>query len=56
MERKNADVGKIAVCLFMRHKNVLTALFKNPAKMAKAVGLEVEAFTKRLSVDANGAL
>jgi len=35
---------------------VLTALFKNLAKMAKAAGLEGEAFTKRLSVDANGAL
>lgn len=35
---------------------MLTALFKDPAKISKAAGLEVEAFTKRLSVDANGAL
>lgn len=35
---------------------MLTALFKNPAKMAKAVGLEMDAFTQKLSVDANGAL
>ena len=35
---------------------MLTALFKNLAKMAKAAGLEMEAFTQKLSVDANGAL
>ncbi len=35
---------------------MLTALFKDPAKIAKAAGLEMEAFTQKLSVDANGAL
>lgn len=37
-------------------QNVLTALFKEPEKMAKAAGLEVQSFTKLLSTDANAAL
>lgn len=52
MDQNQVAVEKGATAL----QNVLTALFKNPAKMAKAAGLEVEAFTKKLSVDANGAL
>ncbi len=35
---------------------MLTALFKDPAKIAKAARLEMEAFAKKLLVDANGAL
>lgn len=52
MDQNQVAVEKGATAL----QNVLTALFKDPAKMAKAAGLEVEAFTKKLSVDANGAL
>lgn len=52
MDQNQVEVEKGATAL----QNVLTALFKDPAKMAKAAGLEVEAFTKKLSVDANGAL
>ena len=52
MDQNQVAVEKGATAL----QNVLTALFKDPAKMAKAAGLEVEAFTQKLSVDANGAL
>lgn len=52
MDQNQVAVEKGATAL----QNVLTALFKDPAKMVKAAGLEVEAFTKKLSVDANGAL
>ena len=52
MDQNQVNVEKGATAL----QNVLTALFKDPAKMAKTAGLEVEAFTKKLSVDANGAL
>lgn len=52
MDQNQVAVEKGATAL----QNVLTALFKDPAKMAKAAGLEVKAFTKKLSVDANGAL
>lgn len=52
MDQNQVAVEKGATAL----QNVLTALFKDPAKMAKAAGLEVESFTQKLSVDANGAL
>lgn len=37
-------------------QNVITALYTNPAKMAKAAGLEVKAFTDLLKTDGNAAV
>lgn len=52
LDQNQVNVEKGATAL----QNVLTALFKEPEKMAKAAGLEVESFTKLLSTDANAAL
>lgn len=37
-------------------QNVITALYTNPAKMAKAAGLEVKQFTELLKTDGNAAV
>ena len=52
LDQNQVNVEKGATAL----QNVLTALFKEPEKMAKAAGLEVKSFTKLLSTDANAAL
>ena len=52
MDQNQVNVEKGATAL----QNVLTALFKEPEKMAKAAGLEVKQFTELLSTDANAAL
>ena len=52
MDQNQVNVEKGATAL----QNVLTALFKEPEKMAKAAGLEVKQFTQLLSTDANAAL
>lgn len=52
LDQNQVNVEKGATAL----QNVLTALFKEPEKMAKAAGLEVQSFTKLLSTDANAAL
>lgn len=52
MDQNQVNVEKGATAL----QNVLTALFKEPGKMAKAAGLEVKQFTELLSTDANAAL
>lgn len=52
MDQNQVNVEKGATAL----QNVLTALFAEPEKMAKAAGLEVKQFTELLSTDANAAL
>ncbi len=52
LDQNAVNVEKGATAL----QNVFTALFKNPAKMAQAAGLEVQKFTELLSTDANAAL
>lgn len=52
MDQNQVAVEKGATAV----QNVLTALFQNPAKMAKAAGLEVKQFTQLLKEDANAAL
>ena len=52
MDQNQVNVEKGATAL----QNVLTALFAEPEKMAKAAGLEVKQFTEQLSTDANAAL
>lgn len=52
MDQNQVNVEKGATAL----QNVLTALFKEPEKMARAAGLEVQSFTNLLSTDANAAL
>ena len=52
MDQNQVNVEKGATAL----QNVLTALFAEPGKMAKAAGLEVKQFTELLSTDANAAL
>ena len=52
MDQNQVAVEKGATAL----QNVLTALFRDPAKMARAAGLEVKQFTKMLREDANTAL
>lgn len=37
-------------------QNVLTAIYRRPAKMAKAAGLDVQKFTELVKTDANAAL
>lgn len=37
-------------------QNVLTAIYRHPAKMAKAAGLDVKKFTELVKTDANAAL
>lgn len=52
MDQNQVAVEKGATAL----QNVLTAIFRDPAKMAKAAGLEVEEFARKLKEDANAAL
>ena len=52
MDQNAVNVEKGATAL----QNVLVALYQQPAKMAKAAGLEVKKFTRLLSTDANTAL
>ncbi len=52
MDQNQVAVEKGATAL----QNVLTALFQNPAKLAKTAGLEVRQFTQLLKEDANAAL
>lgn len=52
MDQNAVNVEKGATAL----QNVLVALYQQPAKMAKAAGLEVKEFTRLLSTDANTAL
>lgn len=52
LDQNAVSVEKGATAL----QNVITALFKDPAKMAQAAGLEVQKFTQLLSTDANEAI
>lgn len=52
LDQNAVNVEKGATAL----QNALTALFKDPAKMASAAGLEVEKFTNLLKTDANTAV
>lgn len=52
MDQSGVGVERGATAL----QNVITALYKNPAKLAAAAGLEVEKFAALLRTDANAAL
>ena len=52
LDQNMVNVEKGATAL----QNVITALYTNPAKMAKAAGLEVKAFTDLLKTDGNAAV
>lgn len=52
MDQSGVGVERGATAL----QNTISALFKDPAKMAKAAGLEVQSFTNLLKTDANQAI
>ena len=52
MDQSGVGVERGATAL----QNTISALFKAPAKMAKAAGLEVQSFTNLLRTDANQAI
>ncbi len=52
LDQNAVNVEKGATAL----QNVITAMFKDPAKLASAAGLEVEKFTNMLKTDANTAI